>query len=309
MKNNNIELHQSVTDFLDYCRTIKGLSDESISGYYNDLKMFFDYIKQLKKKNITDRLIKNIELQDLHKFMTYLEKDCGNNARTRCRKVSTLKSYFEYLQNVTKLIISNPSYSLRKPKVPKTKPVAMSIQECEKLLNSLDKDSYFYYRDRCILMIFLQCGLRLSELINIKVSDVQNIRMIINGKGNKERDAFLSESCIKSIDDYLEVRNDEEVSEEDKEYLFLSREKNKISKRAVQSLVKKHMEDAGLDTNKYHTHSTRHTFATIAYDQGADIIKLSELLGHSNVNTSKIYITLKEEELREITNKNPLNKL
>ena len=307
-KKNNIKLHESVIDYLDYCRTIKGLSEESVIGYNNDLQMFFNFMKQLKKKNITDRLIKSIELQDLLKFMTYLEKDCNNSATTRSRKVSSLKGYFDYLQNITRLITANPTYSLIKPKIPKTKPVAMSFQECEKLINSLDKNSSLYCRDRCILMIFLQCGLRLSELINIKVSDVQNIKMIVNGKGNKERDAFLSQSCIKAIDDYLEVREDAKASEEDKEYLFLSTRHQKIDKSTVQALVKKHMKDAGLNSN-YHVHTTRHTFATMTYDNGCDILKLSELLGHSNVNTSKIYVTLRDEELQQIVNNNPLNSL
>lgn len=309
MKATNTKLHKSVGEFLDYCRTIKGLSEESLIGYYSDLKIFYDYMKQLKKKNITDKLIKAIELQDLHKFMTYLEKDCKNSPTTRGRKVSSLKSYFEYLHNVTRLITFDPSYSLLKPKIEKKKPVAMSLQECEKLLGALDKGSLNYYRDKAILMIFLQCGLRLSELINIKLSDVQNIRMTVNGKGQKERDAFLSQSCIKAIDDYLKVRNDDKATEENKEYLFLSKKHKKISKGAVQLLVKKHMEEAGLDTSKYHVHTTRHSFATMTYDNGCDIVKLSELLGHTNVNTSKIYITLKDEELQAITNRNPLNNL
>jgi integrase/recombinase XerD len=308
MENNN-KLHSSVGEFLDYCRTIKGLSEESLVGYYSDLKMFYDFMKQLKKKNITDKLIKSIELQDLHKFMTYLEKDCNNSATTRGRKVSSLKSYFEYLQNVTKLITSNPSYSLLKPKTEKKKPVAMSFQECEQLLNALDKGSINYYRDKAILMIFLQCGLRLSELINIKLSDVQNIRMTVKGKGQKERDAFLSQSCTKAIEDYLQVRDDNKASKEDKEYLFLSQKHQKISKSAVQTMVKNYLEKAGLDTEKYHVHTTRHTFATMTYEQGCDVVKLSTLLGHSNLNTSKIYLSLKDKDLQEIVNRNPLNNL
>jgi len=309
MENKSIELHKSVREFLDYCRTIKGLSEESMAGYYCDLKMFYDFIGQLKKKNITDRLIKGIEFQDLVKFMTYLEKECDNSAVTRSRKVSTLKNYFQYLQNVTRLITVDPTYSLKKPRIEKKKPVSMSLQECEKLFGALDDWSSNYLRDKCILVILLQCGLRLSELINLKVSDVKNIRMIINGKCQKERDAFLSQSCIKAIDNYLEVRKDEKASEENKEYLFLSNRQQKISKGAVQFMVKKYLREAGLNTEKYHVHTTRHTFATMTYEQGCDILKLAELLGHSNINTSRIYITLKDAELQEITSRNPLNNL
>jgi site-specific recombinase XerD len=236
MKSNtkNIELHTSVNEFLDYCRTIKGLSDETLEGYYNDLKMFYSFVSKSTKKDITNRLIKNIKLQDLIKFMTYLEKDCENSVVTRSRKVSTLKSYFEYLQNITGLITVNPAYGLQKPKLPNTKPISMSLEECERLLNALDKGSLLYYRDRCILLIFLQCGLRLSELINIKIDDVKYNRIIVNGKGNKERNAFFSESCMKAINDYLEVRVDDKASDEDKEYLFLSNRQKKIDKSTVQ---------------------------------------------------------------------------
>lgn len=305
----NVKLHSSVGEFLDYCRTIKGLSEESLVGYYSDLKIFYEFMKDLKKKNITDKLIKSIELQDLHKFMSYLEKECNNSPTTRGRKISSLKSYFEYLQNITKLITVNPSYSLIKPKIEKKKPVAMSLQECEQLLNALDKSSLNYYRDKAILMVFLQCGLRLSELINIKLSDVQKLRMTVNGKGQKERDAFLSQSCTKAIDDYLEVRVDDKALKEDKDYLFLSTRQQKISKSAVQTMVKNYLGKAGLDTEKYHVHTTRHTFATMTYEQGCDVVKLSTLLGHSNLNTSKIYITLKDKDLQEIVNRNPLNNL
>jgi site-specific recombinase XerD len=306
---NNTVLHQSAVEFVDYCRTIKGLTEDTLRGYESDLKLFCDFIKPAKKNNITDRFIKTIKLQDLHRFMSYLEKECKNSVVTRSRKVSTLKAYFEYLQNVLELITSNPAYSLQKPKLPKKKPVAMSIEECKKLLESLDENSQFYLRDKCILMIFLQCGLRLSELVNIKFSDIKGNRIIINGKGSKERYAYLSDSCMKALNEYLEVRENENASRQDKEYLFLSQRQQQIGDSTVQAMIKKHMENAGLDTSIYHTHTTRHTFATIAYNQGADAIKLSELLGHTNVNTSKIYITLRDEDLEEITNKNPLNNL
>jgi site-specific recombinase XerD len=185
----------------------------------------------------------------------------------------------------------------------------MNIEQCKQLLKSIDESTFYYLRDRCILTIFLQCGLRLSELCNIKIKDIKGNKILITGKGDKQRYAFLSEHCINIINEYLIERDDENATDESKEYLFLSDRQRNINKRTVQSLVKKYLEKAGLDTSIYHTHTTRHSFATIAYNQGMDVIKLSTSLGHTNVNTSKVYVTIDEDELQEYANNNPLNNL
>ena len=305
----NIELHESAKNFLNYLHTIKNRSDETIIGYSSNLRIFFEFLKIKKKKAITNKLLKTITLDDLYNFLSYTEKELRNSPATRARKVACLKSYFHYLYKKAKLIPEDITEELDSPKIPKKKPISMNLDQCKQLLNSLDDWSAYYFRDKAILTIFLQCGLRLSELCNIKINDIKGTRMIVTGKGDKQRYVFLSESCIKVINEYLKERKDDKASDEDKQYLFLSDRQQRIRKTTVQTLVKKHMKKAGLDTDLYHTHTTRHSYATMSYNQGMDVIKLSEALGHSNVNTSKVYVTINEDELQDYANNNPLNNL
>lgn len=308
MKARENKLPESAEDFLEYLH-MKNSSEGTIKGYKSNLGIFFDFIKTYKKvRSINNKVIKSIKLTDLHAFLNYAEKELGNSPATRQRKVACLQSYFKYLFKKAKLIDDNVAEELDQIKIPKTKPVALSVEQSKLLLNAPVEGSLFYTRDKCILTLFLNCGMRLSELCNIKLSDIQGNRIIINGKGSKQRYAFMNESCIKTLNNYLEDRRKFDILHGYEDYLFISKFKKAMGIQAVQLMVKNCLDRVGLDVDIYHTHTLRHSFGTMAYEnQHVDIIKLSELLGHSNVNTSKVYITINEDDLQKIADNNPLN--
>lgn len=308
-----VDLPMSVINFLDYCRTDKGLLGNTIAAYKSDLYIFFTYLKESKKKKtINNNFIKGIKLDDINKFMVYLEKEKKCSDYARRRKVSALKAYFDYLKYKVKLIKDNPLTEIENPKLPKRNPIVLTLEQCKQLLNSLDEWSAYYFRDKCILTIFLNCGLRLSELCNIKISDIKDNRITVFGKGSKDRYVFLNEACIKTINEYLAERKDENASEEDKQYLFLSDRQKKIAKTTVQTLVKKYLNKAGLKDQDYSASSLRHSFATIMYQNGNDLKVIQELLGHSFLSTTEVYGYSSDEDndmLIKAFYKNPLNKL
>jgi len=304
---NEIQLPESVISFLNYCRNIKGLSEKTVLGYENDLKIFVRFLKSNRGKDrhaINDKYIKTIKLKHLHNFMDYLIEECKNGASTRCRKVATLKAYFEYLQNKIRLITFNPAYELESPKQAKTEPITLSLKQAVKLTQSLDKDDVNYYRDKCILNIFLHCGLRISELANIKIKDMKDDKIKIWGKGSKERFVYLDDVCKQSIKDYLNNRNEEGISDTVKQYLFLSH-----AYKTNINMVKKYLNIAELTDEKYTPHKLRGTYATLTHNAGANIRQIQRALGHSSIKTTEKYLRVEEEELRDMAGKNPLNNL
>jgi site-specific recombinase XerD len=299
----NIELPESAKEFLNYCKIIKGLAQGSCDGYDCDLRLFFNFLKVHKKKNkITNAVLRNIKLTDLHAFMYYLESECGNSAQARSRKVSTLKGYFEYLEDVAEIITSNPTRKLPKPKVPKTQPKYLTLEECEELLNSLNKDYKHYERDYCILTLFLNCGMRVSELANMKFDDIKGDMLIIKGKGDKERTVYLNKACLKAIQQYLIFRDDYKISD--------GRMFN-IKKQAIEVFVKKYIVKAGIkNADEYSVHKLRHTSATLMHKYGkVSLRNLQSILGHSSPATTAIYTHVDDESLRDAVKSNPLNNL
>ena len=320
VKNNN-KLHKTLIDFLSYLETIKGKSYNTIEAYKIDLSLLFKYLKVYKGYPIPDDIefeeipindlqenfIKDITLSDLYAFLSFTEKQRNNGTYARARKVATIKSYFNYLQGKAKIINSNPAAELESPKINKRHPIYLTLEESVSLLSSLDKNNYNYLRDYCILTLFLNCGMRLSELCSIKIDKIKGDTLTIIGKGNKERTVYLNEACINSINDYILKRNDSKSTEENKKYLFLSSRGTPINKRTVELLVKKHVKNAGLTNEKYTPHKLRHTAATLMYKHGdVDISSLQSILGHENISTTQIYTHVDEEILREAANSNPL---
>lgn len=305
-----VKLPESAIDFLDYCRTIKELSNGTVDAYERDLRIFIYFLKSQKPKNdrhnINDRFIKTIKLKHLHKFMSYLKEDRENTANARARKVATLKAYFKYLYKKAKLIKENIAEELESPKIHRVQPSVLNVEESIELLKSIDKDSTNYERDYCILTLFLSCGMRLSELNNIRLQDIKDDILTIVGKGEKERRIYLNKPSLNAISQYLNVRDDSKCSLEDKNFLFLSIQNKKIDKSTIQSLVIKHLNNANFDTNKLHTHSMRASFATMNYKNGADIATLASAMGHCNINTTKLYLNIDENDLRRLANENPL---
>ncbi|ELC8442961.1 tyrosine recombinase XerC [Clostridium perfringens] len=311
-----------VIEFLNYLENVKGKSLNTIKGYSVDLGLFFKFLKVYKglENNIElekieeveifelgDNFIKDITLSDIYAFLAFLEKVRNNSAYARARKVATLKSFFKFLNSKIKIIDENPTIELESPKINKRHPVYLTLDQSITVLNSMDQTNKNYYRDYCILTLFLNCGMRLSELCNIQIEKIKGDTLTIIGKGNKERTVYLNEASISAIDSYLKNRNDSKATEESKKYLFLSSKYRPINKRSVEILVKKHIENAGFKDQKYTPHKLRHTAATLMYKYGnVDIRSLQNILGHENISTTQIYTHVDDETLRKAVNTNPL---
>ncbi|HII4455749.1 tyrosine recombinase XerC [Clostridium perfringens] len=311
-----------VIEFLNYLENVKGKSLNTAKGYSVDLGLFFKFLKvykglenniELEKieeveiSDLGDNFIKDITLSDIYAFLAFLEKVRNNSAYARARKVATLKSFFKFLNSKIKLIDENPTVELESPKINKRHPVYLTLDQSITVLNSMDKGNKNYYRDYCILTLFLNCGMRLSELCNIEIEKIKGDTLTIIGKGNKERTVYLNEASIAAIENYLKNRNDLKATEEAKKYLFLSSKYRPINKRSVEILVKKHIENAGFKDQKYTPHKLRHTAATLMYKYGnVDIRSLQNILGHENISTTQIYTHVDDETLREAVKTNPL---
>ncbi|EOU1108833.1 tyrosine recombinase XerC [Clostridium perfringens] len=311
-----------VIEFLNYLENVKGKSLNTIKGYSVDLGLFFKFLKvykglenniELEKieeveiSDLGDNFIKDITLSDIYAFLAFLEKVRNNSAYARARKVATLKSFFKFLNSKIKLIDENPTVELESPKINKRHPVYLTLDQSITVLNSMNKSNKNYYRDYCILTLFLNCGMRLSELCNIEIEKIKGDTLTIIGKGNKERTVYLNEASIAAIENYLKNRNDSKATEEAKKYLFLSSKYRPINKRSVEILVKKHIENAGFKDQKYTPHKLRHTAATLMYKYGnVDIRSLQNILGHENISTTQIYTHVDDETLRKAVKTNPL---
>lgn len=299
---------QQLTDFLNYEFTIKNASNDTIIGYRTDLNLFCNFILQYKSKSkLTNEAINNIKLSDLYAFMSYVEKQRSNGNYSKARKVASLKAFFNYLYGKAKAIEKNPAKDLETPKLDKRHPVYLTLDESQHLLKSINKDYKYYNRDYCIITLFLNCGMRVSELCSINMSKIKKDTLTIVGKGNKERTIYLNEACLNTISNYLIDRKLCKVANEDKDALFISSKSMRINKRSIERIVKKYTELAGLTKANYTPHKLRHTFATIMYkDAKVDIRKLQEMLGHSSISTTQIYTHVDSEDLRNAVKSNPL---
>lgn len=307
-------------DFIVYLQTIKGKSINTIDAYCYDLTVFLKFIKIYKGKvstdtdfdeidisDINDDFLRSITLSNLYAYLSFAEKERGNSAYARARKVASLRTFFRYLQNKARIIDYDPANDLESPRIQKRNPVYLTLDESVNLLKTMDKKDVNYYRDYCILTLFLNCGMRISELISITRDMIKEDTIRIIGKGNKERTVYLNKACINSIEDNLKNINLDGVLPEYKKYLFLSNHKRPISKRTVERLVKKHIQNSGLENTKYSPHKLRHTAATLMYKHGnVDIRSLQMILGHENLSTTQIYTHVDEEGLRESVKSNPL---
>lgn len=314
-----------VNSFLDYSITILNKSPNSIKEYNYDLSMFLKYMKiYFKLTNETDfskisindfdiDTLKRITLEDIHSFVSFLAVNNRSKAATRARKISTIRIFFKYLTVKAKILEINPAQNLETPKQDKRMPKYLTLEDSKKLLDAtIQEDNRNKERDFAIITLFLNCGMRLSELVGINIKDIHfdDYKMTVIGKGNKERTIYLNKSCINAINGYLAVRPKEGIDFKSTDALFLSERRERISKRTVQHIVEKELRNAGLDTSKYSTHKLRHTAATLMYQYGeVDIRALQELLGHASISTTEIYTHVANEQVREAVEKNPLNNL
>lgn len=304
-----------LNDFLGYLYTVKGKSLNTIDGYKVDLRLFLKYIKKIKnnlKNEIDDidisdidiELIKQINLNDIYSFINYVSIKRQNSTYARARKIAAIRSFFNYLETKAKIIKENPARELESPKINKRHPVYLTLEQSKKLLDSIKGRNK--ERDFAIITLFLNCGLRLSELVSIDISKIKGDTLAVVGKGNKERTVYLNKACIRAINSYLAVRPKDGVV--DKDALFLSERKKRIDKRTVEKLVKKYIVSAGLLNDKYTPHKLRHTAATLMYKYGkVDIRALQHILGHESVSTTQIYTHIDDEILRDAVKSNPLS--
>lgn len=314
-------------EFLTYHETVKDHSKKTVDEYFLDLRMFFRYIKLIKNKvprnteleeiSIMDvdlALIQSVTLSDVYEYLSYLSRDrvknqksalpeYGIDAAARARKVAAIRSFYKYLTVKEKKLTENPMQDLDAPKIKKTLPRYLSEAESIALLSHVGGRNQT--RDFCILTLFLNCGLRISELVGLNVSDLHEESIRVMGKGNKVRVLFLNPACQDAIAAYLKVR-DEILGATETNALFITAKKTRISVAAVHKLVKKHLLEAGLDSKEYSAHKLRHTAATLMLHGGVDVRTLQEILGHDHLNTTQIYTHVENEDLRQAVNVNPL---
>ena len=308
-----------IRDFLVYHETIQGHSSRTIDEYFLDLRSFFRYIKQ--KKNLVSKdvpfdsimiddvdlsLVHSITLSDVYDFMSFLSQDRSLTATSRARKVATIRSFYKYLTNKAKLLRENPVQDLDSPRLRKSLPRYLNLDESIELLDSVaGKNSS---RDYCILTLFLNCGLRISELVGLNVTDVRGDQLRVLGKGNKERMLYLNEACQQALQDWITERS--MLTLVDQKALFVTlQNRRRISRAAVHKLVKKHLLAAGLDSSQYSAHKLRHTAATLMLQNGVDVRTLQEVLGHDNLNTTQIYTHVDSDDLRTAARANPLGRV
>lgn len=320
---------QVLRDFLAYHETIKGQSQKTISEYYLDLRMFLRFIKLMRSdmpihtrlddipiNDVDIDFIREITTSEIFDFLSYLANDrnpnpdspvpdYGISATARARKLSAIKSLYKYLTVRTKQLNENPVADLEYPKIRKNLPKYLTYEQSAALLSAVSGPNE--KRDYAILMLFLNCGIRRSELVSLNISDVYDDRIRVIGKGNKERFVYFGSSCRKAIDAYLAERNKRILS--DNRALFGSRDNNRISVTAVHRLVKKALLQAGLDSAQFSAHKLRHTAATMMLSGGVDVKTVQEVLGHENLNTTQIYTHIENSELKIAAEANPLSKL
>ena len=317
------DVPEILRDFLEYHSTVKGHSDKTVVAYYTDLKILLRYLKRRRRLvsadvpfneiDITDvdiDFLKQTRLEELYSYQSfspeYIDTRNALSAASRCRRTSSVKSFFSYLTIKRHLLSNNVTLELDMPKRKASLPRYLEEEECERLLSACEGP--YMYRDYCILMIFMSCGIRISELVSLNLTDVYADHLRVLGKGNKERVVFFAEGCREAIDDYLAVRDNGKIKEEDQNALFISSRNSRITVRGVEMMVDKKLKIAGLDSSRFSPHKLRHTAATLMLKNGVDTRALQEVLGHSNLNTTQIYTHLDNAALHEAAMANPIGR-
>lgn len=320
---------QIIRDFLSYHQAIQGHSKKTVDEYFLDLRNFFRYIKL--EKGLVDRrtpleeisiddvdvdLVRSVTLTDIYSYLSFLSNSRARNAKnpyagtglmasTRARKVATIRSFYKYLVNKVHVLDENPIKELDSPRQKQSLPRFLTLDESIQLLESIDGENM--ERDFCIITLFLNCGLRISEMVGLNISDVRGDRLRVLGKGNKERIVFLNLACQNAIEDWLAVRS--KSGAVDPYALFITRKHTRVTKDGIHYMLKKRFTAAGLDSSKYSAHKLRHTAATLMLQNGVDVRTLQEVLGHEHLNTTQIYTHVDSDSLRSAADANPLGKM
>lgn len=309
------DMPQILQDYLkNYLIITKNRSKNTVNEYYYDLRDAFQFIKrdkynikvddykQIDISDLDSNFFKSIEVTDIYEYLY----NKHTKAISRARKISSIKSFFNYLCNIARIIDRNPCVSLEAPKLEKRLPKYLELDEAKSLLNSVDGE--FKNRDLAILTLFLNCGLRLSELVNINIENIRGDTLNVIGKGNKERSVHLNHACLEALSDYMKERPIDKVKSSDRNALFLSKQYKRMSPRMIEIMVKNYIIKAGLDPRKYTPHKLRHTAATLMHKYGkVDIRTLQQVLGHETIATTQIYTHIDSEEVKNAIDNNPLN--
>ena len=306
-----------ILEFLNYIGNVKGRSDLTVDEYYRDLRTFFRFlikdrglvkddipVDDIDISSVDLAMIESVTFSEIILFLNYCKDERNNTAATRARKTSSLKDFFNYLTIKVHKLSHNPTEELEAPKKGKRLPKYLTLEESLNLLKAVDGE--FKERDYCILIFFLNCGLRLSELVGINLSDINSeYTLKIRGKGNKERMLTLNPACVNALKEYLKVRPTNAIT--DKNALFISRKRCRMTNKGVYHMVNHYLEKIGLGNQGYSPHKLRHTAATLMFQKGGvDIRTLQAILGHSNLGTTQIYTHIADEQIEKGLNANPL---
>ena len=296
-----------IQQYLNYLITIKGRSHHTIQEYRTDLQSFFRFVSMTRRENHEDfsyvdlNFIKSICLSDMYGFISYCQLELHSSAGTRARKIVSIRQFWKYLKTKAHLIDNNIAEELETPKLPKRIPKYLTLEESVRLLIQTKSSSP---RDNCIITLFLNCALRLSELVSLNVDQIGGNVLNVVGKGNKERKIFITPAVKQALSEWLPFRNAMNV---ETAALFISRNHQRITTSAIQDIVKKHVIAAGLNPTVISTHKLRHTAATLMYKYGrVDIRLLQQILGHESIATTEIYTHVDEAQLQAAVNSNPL---
>lgn len=315
------DLPPLVISYLNYLSGTLNKSGLTVLEYGSDLRMFFRFLKMQRhlvpSETDFDKIIVNdidrdficsVTLEDAYAFLAFCRSKRNNDSAARARKAVSIKRFYRYLEVQNILTGKNMIAFLDAPKGRKSLPKYLTLDQSVSLLKSVDGNNK--ERDYCILTIFLNCGLRLSELVNINLSDISfdNNTLRVIGKGNKERIVYLNNNTIKAIENYISVRPADGVK--DRDALFLSNRKTRISRESVQKMTDKYLEKIGLKNMGFSVHKLRHTAATLMYQYGnTDVLQIKALLGHENLATTEIYTHLNDAQVRQAVESNPLNNI
>lgn len=312
---------QLVLNFLSYKGSIQGRSEQTVFQYYHDIRHFFRFvlmnkypkrydceITEIDFSDCTDEDVRAVTHRDIYNFLLYVQSDRQNKEAARARKLCAIRNLYKFLKNSFE-VEENPADKLESPKKKKSLPKYLTLEEAQQLLSSITPPNY--ERDYAIITIFLNCGLRVSELEGISLKDIDNdlSKMRVTGKGSKERIVYLNDACRAAIKAYLSVRP-ADIKGKDKDALFISRNRNRLNVKTIQWLVYKRLKEAGLENRKMSVHKLRHTAATLMYQHGhTDVRVLKDILGHEDLSTTQIYTHLSDEQMQKAAESNPLSGL
>lgn len=332
---NKNEVPQFLREFLDYFSTIKGRSRNTVISYFHDLKSFLRFMKikhslvpdgiafeEIEVGDFDENIIKTTELYDILEFLHYLAGERSNSQKARARRAVAIRQFFKYLTNNKQWFEVSPAQNLEMPKGKPPLPKSLTLEQAVSLLSSCeyDESSWMSVRDYCVMTFFLNCGMRLSELVGLNTDDFKKEKCIdtgddicyirVLGKGSKERIIYLNPACVLAHDKYIEKRHELCFKKESLRFekaMFLSKQYTRITGRRIEQIITEKLKICGLDGLGFSVHKLRHTAATLMYRNGVDIRVLKEVLGHENLGTTQIYTHVANEQMRQAVNNNPLS--